>query len=104
MLERFFNCGSLAEQASLYWKRIHPRWWNPLANPFATRLPILLLFGAHLCQARRVRGQKFTGFLAAGVARALTPSRPVTTFSGSRYSSVAISFLHPICSPRTLPG
>lgn len=71
-LTQFFKCESLSEQASFYRKRIHPRWWNPLTRPFGAQLPILLLFGVHPHQARRVRGQQFADSLARGVARALS--------------------------------
>jgi len=71
-LAQVFECESLAEQADFYFRRVHSRWWNPLARPFAEQLPILLLFGAHPHQARRVRGQQFARFLAAGIRRALS--------------------------------
>lgn len=73
-LARVFECESLAEQADFYFKRIHSRWWNPLAKPFAEQLPILLMFGAHPHQARRVGGRQFAGFLAAGIRRAMSTS------------------------------
>ena len=71
-LEQFFKSNSIAEQAAFYRKRIHSRWWNPLARPFAAQLPVLLMFGAHPHQAERVRGQRFADFLAGGIQRALT--------------------------------
>ncbi len=71
-LARLFECDSLAEQAEFYQQRIHKPWWNLLAAPFAEALPVLLLFGAHPYQARRVGGQRFAQFLAAGIRRALT--------------------------------
>jgi S-adenosylmethionine-diacylglycerol 3-amino-3-carboxypropyl transferase len=73
-LARVFECESLAEQAGFYFKRVHSRWWNPLAKPFAEQLPILLMFGAHPRQARRVGGRQFAGFLEAGIRRAMSTS------------------------------
>jgi len=71
-LARLFLCESLSEQASFYRERIHSRWWNFLARPFAAQWPILLLFGVHPHQARRVRGQQFADVLAGGIAHALS--------------------------------
>jgi S-adenosylmethionine-diacylglycerol 3-amino-3-carboxypropyl transferase len=71
-LERFFTCRSLSEQAAFYRERIHPRWWNPIARPFVGQMPLLLLFGVHPCQARRVRRQAFADQLAWRIAHVLT--------------------------------
>jgi S-adenosylmethionine-diacylglycerol 3-amino-3-carboxypropyl transferase len=71
-LEAFFDQPSMPEQAEYYRRRIHGPWWNPLAKPLAAWLPVLLLFGAHPHQARRIRGQAFADFLAAGIGKALT--------------------------------
>ena len=71
-LEQFFECESIAEQAEFYRQRIHARWWNPVARAFAAQWAVLLLFGAHPQQARRVRTQPFADQLAANIARALT--------------------------------
>jgi S-adenosylmethionine-diacylglycerol 3-amino-3-carboxypropyl transferase len=71
-LEQLFEAPSISEQAEFYRKRIHDRWWNRFARPFADQLPVLLLFGAHPHQAWRVRDQRFANFLASGIGRALT--------------------------------
>lgn len=71
-LEQFFECGGLDEQAAFFRRYILPRWWNPLARPFAAYGPVLLLFGAHPRQARRVQGQGFARALENGITRALT--------------------------------
>lgn len=71
-LEQFFECSSLAEQREFYLKRIGPRWWNPLARPFAALTPVLWLFGARRNQLKRIRGHNFANFLETGIARVLT--------------------------------
>ena len=71
-LEQFFECDSIVEQAAFYRQYIHARWWNPLAKPCAAQWPVLLLFGAHPQQARRVRTQPFADQLSTNIARALT--------------------------------
>jgi S-adenosylmethionine-diacylglycerol 3-amino-3-carboxypropyl transferase len=71
-LEALFDARPLAEQAEYYRRRIHAPWWNALVKPLAAQLPVLLLFGAHPHQARRIRGQAFADFLASGIFRTLT--------------------------------
>jgi S-adenosylmethionine-diacylglycerol 3-amino-3-carboxypropyl transferase len=71
-LEQFFACRTLAEQAAFYRGHIQPRWWNPLARPWAAFGPVLWLFGAHPAQARRVQGPAFARALEDGITRALT--------------------------------
>ncbi len=71
-LERYFEIESIDEQAGFYARRIHSRWWNPLARPFAQQLPVLLLFGAHPHQVRRIGGRNFSVHLEASIRRALS--------------------------------
>jgi S-adenosylmethionine-diacylglycerol 3-amino-3-carboxypropyl transferase len=71
-LEQYFEIETIDEQAEFYFNRIHSRWWNPLARPFAQQLPVLLLFGAHLHQIQRVRGRNFGAHLEASIRRTLS--------------------------------
>ena len=71
-LAHLFEASSLSTQAEFYREQIHGRWWNFLAKPFADHFAILLLFGAHPYQARRIRRQQFADFLEEGIQRVLT--------------------------------
>lgn len=71
-LEEFFECGTLAEQRALYLNRIQPRWWNPLARPFAALTPVMWLFGVRRYQLERIRGPRFLDSFETGITRVLT--------------------------------
>jgi len=66
-IESLFETGCLESQSAHYAEHIHRKWWNSATTPLASSWVLLLAFGLHPHQVRRVRDSGFALHLPARI-------------------------------------